>query len=516
MRFTGETLERRIVASLADAPTPSPQVEAAEPAPVDVSVLYSIPDDSRFVRDAYQLILGRPCDITGFVNCRERLATHVPRSAVLQHLVISEEARRGGRKFTGVWCGPGCADNAEDGLFEKLGAAYRRVLARANQSLRHHHVLEYKIDYLLQELETRTESISAAHQAALGALSGKLDAYAGDLRAQQDALKGRLVDAEMLLANKLNACAASADTRLAEASGEIRQETEDLRERQRASAAQLESVAATLHAEVEAVRTRIRPSVVHAGDGVVATEVDGFILGLPAKEWRLAAYHAFRGVLEPGLVLLFRKLVQPGMVVVDAGANIGIYTLYAARLAGERGKVYSFEPTPKTFQILKDNVQVNGFLESGVVVLDRAALSNRCGVAQLAVYAADGGHNTLFPGAEAGGTVEVPTITVDKALSGEARVDVVKIDVEGAEPRVLAGMQTVIKRNPHLRILMEFAPVHLKRAAVDPAAFLDQLAAAGWVMERVDDVTGELRPAERQELVGCFSANLSLRREAAA
>src|SRR5579863_2330196 len=109
-----------------------------------------------------------------------------------------------------------------------------------------------------------------------------------------------------------------------------------------------------------AIRASIKPPVVGGGDNVVACEVDGLILGVPGEEWRMAAYYAFRGTMEPGPTRLFKEMVKPGMVVVDIGANIGIYTLEAARLMAPTGRVYSFEPAPRVFGILKDNIQVNG------------------------------------------------------------------------------------------------------------------------------------------------------------
>ncbi len=226
----------------------------------------------------------------------------------------------------------------------------------------------------------------------------------------------------------------------------------------------------------------------------------------------MAAHHAFRGVLEPGLIRLFRRLLGPGMVVVNAGANIGIYTLHAARVVGQAGRVYSFEPTPRTFGILRDNVQVNGLLETGIVILQQVALSDRSGAAKLAIYDNDCGHNTLFSGEGVSDTVEVRTTTLDEALAGERRVDIVKIDVEGAEPLLLRGMTGVLERNPEIRLLMEFAPQHLTRAGCDPAMFLKDLEKDGWLIERVDDLTGDLSPAIPIELLRCFSANLSLRR----
>ena len=84
----------------------------------------------------------------------------------------------------------------------------------------------------------------------------------------------------------------------------------------------------------------VYPPVLLGGhNDVLATEVDGLIIGVPSAEWRVAAYLAFRGVLEPGLTALFKQMVRPGMVVVDVGANIGIYTLLGARLLQGHGKV---------------------------------------------------------------------------------------------------------------------------------------------------------------------------------
>ena len=158
----------------------------------------------------------------------------------------------------------------------------------------------------------------------------------------------------------------------------------------------------------------VKPPVVCAGDNVVACEVDGFILGVPGEEWRMAAYFAFRGVMEPGVVALFKKLVKPGMVVVDVGANVGIYTLEAARLTGVEGKVYSFEPSPRIYAILKDNIQVNGFLEHGLTCARDVAVSDRAGISNFYVHPDNSGHSTLFRDEGAHEQIDVQTISLTK------------------------------------------------------------------------------------------------------
>ncbi|MGE5645391.1 MAG: FkbM family methyltransferase [Acidobacteriota bacterium] len=260
-----------------------------------------------------------------------------------------------------------------------------------------------------------------------------------------------------------------------------------------------------------AERLEPRPRAIAAGD-IVATEIEGFILGIPASEWRMAAYYTFRGHLEPGLVRYLERTVAPGAVFVDAGANIGIVTLVAARLAGPRGKVYSFEPAPHTFAILKDNIQVNGFLESGRIDFRELALADRTGEAPFFVYAADSGHNTLFAGGGPADRIQVKTAALDDVLAPGTRVDAIKIDAEGAEPLIWRGMRRVLADNPDVTVILEFDPGHLARAGSGAAAFLDEIEEAGFAVSRIEEPSGELRPAPREALLAGGTVNLVARR----
>jgi FkbM family methyltransferase len=260
------------------------------------------------------------------------------------------------------------------------------------------------------------------------------------------------------------------------------------------------------------MEARLRAPLVSAGDDILVTSVEGFILALPAREWRLAAYLAFHGPLEPGVTKFFRSLIKPGMVVVDVGAHFGWYTLQAARQLAGRGKIHSFEPTPHTFALLRQNIQVNGFLETGVVELHEAAIAERSGMASFAMYAEDSTHNTLFPGGDCVQMIEVRALSLDEALENEPQVDVVKIDAEGAEPLILRGLRKILERNSHVRILMEFAPGNLRRAGFSAEAFADEIGALGLVAARIDDLTGDVHPVGRQDLTAAYSLMLLLTR----
>jgi FkbM family methyltransferase len=77
---------------------------------------------------------------------------------------------------------------------------------------------------------------------------------------------------------------------------------------------------------------------------------------------------------------LFKGIVKEGMVVVDIGANIGYYTLIAAKLVGKSGIVYVFEPMPSNYECLCKNIEVNGYTN---VVLIQKAVSNKYGIAKV-------------------------------------------------------------------------------------------------------------------------------------
>ena len=241
--------------------------------------------------------------------------------------------------------------------------------------------------------------------------------------------------------------------------------------------------------------------------------IEDFLIGVPAEEWRMEAFLRHRGWPEPGLVKVFRETVQPGMVVVDVGASFGFFTLLAARQLRGDGRIHSFEPAPSTFDLLKKNFQLNGFLESGIASFHQAAAADSDGSATLSVFADDSGHNTLFGAGDGDESVPVRTTRLDEALKGEARIDVVKIDAEGADLAVLRGMRRVIARNPNIRIFMEFAPSNLRRAGLNPPDVLAEIMSFELTTRRVVEPTGEIRLVSSRELCDAHSANLCLGRE---
>jgi FkbM family methyltransferase len=361
------------------------------------------------------------------------------------------------------------------------------------------------LDRLVQVMAADSTRLGGSLREALAGLR-ELQAATARLSTRLDDMEGRWVTLEAM-SRKLLEAQDEATRSVERGARETEQWMERITREQAASRAAAEERGIGLAEGLERVSSRLHGPAVQAA-GVVAVEVGGFIVGFPAAEWRLAAYHVFRGPMEPGLLRRFTKLIRPGMTVIDVGANVGLFSLHAARQLSGCGCVVAFEPAPDTFRLLKDNIQVNGFLETGLVRLLRQAVLDRAGAARLAVYPDDCGLNTLFPAAEPPQTVEVEAVSLDSALSGSRRVDVVKIDAEGAEPRIIRGMAGLLAGNPELRILLEFAPSLLSRAGVSPADFLTELQALGLNLAVIHDVTGDLRPVDRTALLSAFHANL--------
>jgi FkbM family methyltransferase len=194
---------------------------------------------------------------------------------------------------------------------------------------------------------------------------------------------------------------------------------------------------------------------------------DDLVIGVRRDEEVGRAIYKY-GVYEFFCAELFRTLVRPGMTVVDAGANIGQYTLFAAKRVGRAGTVLSFEPNPRTFAALQKNVAANGLED--IVRLFGSALSDvegdfplyvspqefNSGMASLRPYDAHPSPEIRALAAADPAIVTVRCRRLDDVLedTGITRIDVIKADVEGAELAVLAGGAGVID-SAHPAILFE-------------------------------------------------------------
>ena len=198
---------------------------------------------------------------------------------------------------------------------------------------------------------------------------------------------------------------------------------------------------------------------------------------------------------EQATTKLFRRLIQPGMVVVDVGANIGYFTLIAAELVGPSGTVYAFEPEPENYGLLNKNIHLNAY--SNIKPIE-TAVSNECGSTQLFLSAMDHGSHSIYDAAARGVTAThtVVTTTLDAFLEGEGwpNVDLVKIDVEGAETRVLDGMEQLCEQSSGFNLIIEYCPALIHATGAKPSDLLDKLASMNLKVQFVDEKNGVMAP----------------------
>jgi FkbM family methyltransferase len=176
---------------------------------------------------------------------------------------------------------------------------------------------------------------------------------------------------------------------------------------------------------------------------------------------------------------LFRQFVTEGMTVVDIGANIGYYTLLAAKLVGDKGKVFAFEPEPENYALLVRNIEMNGYDN---VVAVRKAVSSKTGKTALFLNREAGAHGFLPDREGVIGKTTVETVSLDEYFEDkECPIDIVKIDVEGSEVPVLMGMQGIIKANDNLRVFTElFWPKGSEKLDFSPQKYWDKLIKSGF------------------------------------
>ena len=162
-------------------------------------------------------------------------------------------------------------------------------------------------------------------------------------------------------------------------------------------------------------------------------------------EWELF----FRGYYEKWVIDAIKKIIKPGFIALDVGANIGTHALIMGKAVGESGKVLAFDPHPESAVRLKANINLNNFLNIEVLGL---ALSDKIGKMTLFSYGnelTDHGTASLYdlPRLQKKG-VEVPVSTIDAIVKEKNlnRLDFIKIDTRGSDFPIILGAKASVKK----------------------------------------------------------------------
>ena len=233
--------------------------------------------------------------------------------------------------------------------------------------------------------------------------------------------------------------------------------------------------------ELEAA-SRQQCDAVSLGNGTILCRVLGqYKMYATSSDITVTPHLCLDGYWESWVTLALCRAVQPAYACVDVGANHGYYTLIMADAAGPAGRVLAIEPNPDLADLVRLTVTLNGF-EKSVTVLERAATDIDATEVQLVIPRHRLANATICRSAEASDDVRhVQTVSLDRAVEDWPKVDLVKIDAEGAEHEIWRGMRETLARNSMITLIME---VNVGRYP-DPAAFLDEIVSAGFILREI-------------------------------
>jgi FkbM family methyltransferase len=192
----------------------------------------------------------------------------------------------------------------------------------------------------------------------------------------------------------------------------------------------------------------------------------------------------FLGSYEPTQTAWFKQCLRPGDVFIDVGASFGYYTTLGALLVGPTGTVFAFEPSPIASQVIEEMIN-DSKLQN--IVLAQMAVGKEAGSVSLFLPTTRNVHSpSILPSDPSFVPVQVPMIALDRfePLEKVSKIKLVKIDVEGYEPDVLAGMEQLVKQKRIENIVCEFNSGWLKRNSMTSAKLYERFLDFGYQVHR--------------------------------
>lgn len=209
------------------------------------------------------------------------------------------------------------------------------------------------------------------------------------------------------------------------------------------------------------------------------------------------------GVYENEEIAFFERMIEPEMVFVDVGANVGLYTALALRRMRHPGQIVCVEPDPVSATFLKQTISANqNGHQSPPVSFHQLALSDQPGDVLLYQNPENKGDNRIYSDPLCPNGISVASDTLDDLLAKEAiaEINLIKIDVQGAEAKVVAGALSVLRKSNDCIMMTEFWPYGLTNCGSNPSAYLIMLEDIGFELYTLEGKT--LRPVlDHQALI---------------
>jgi FkbM family methyltransferase len=200
---------------------------------------------------------------------------------------------------------------------------------------------------------------------------------------------------------------------------------------------------------------------------------------------------------------LEKKLIKKGDVVLVIGAYIGYFTLIFAKFVGKEGKVFAFEPEPTNFSLLEKNMEINGYKN---VVLVQKAVSNKTEKIKLYISEIGSTDHRIYDLHNSRRFIEIESIRLDDYFKDyDGKIDFIKMDIQGAEPRAVQGMSVLLNKNKNVKIATEFSPVLLKKSGIKPEEYLKSLMQHGFKLYDINEQEKKIKLANISELLETYT-----------
>lgn len=203
---------------------------------------------------------------------------------------------------------------------------------------------------------------------------------------------------------------------------------------------------------------------------VITSIHSGIKMNLDLNEFIQSHLYLF-GSYELPTIKFIKNTVKPNMTILDIGGNVGLMTLLFSKFLGNTGQVHTFEPEPRNFADLLENININQFKN---ITLNQLAVSDKD--AKLKFYLSNsinaGTHSLVYNNDLSKEFLEVTAIKADDYIrqNNIAKVDLIKIDVEGAELDVINGMDELLSRDTPI-LIVELISKHFKARGLSSVLF---------------------------------------------
>ena len=234
-----------------------------------------------------------------------------------------------------------------------------------------------------------------------------------------------------------------------------------------------------------AVAPAIRPPIYMGNNIALLCTTNYNKMFVDTRDLLIAPWLLIHGEWEPEETDLVKKLVKLGDVFVDVGANLGYYSLIAARAGASH--VYAFEAQPSTYELLGKNVIINWMTK--FITYENLAVYSHTTDLEFFVRNHYPGNSSLgfAPPDQLGKwfdtttAVKVHAVSLDDYFADKpGKIDLLKVDVEGAEPAVFEGARRTLAQNRGIKILCEWSPDQMATARQDPAHLVELWAEQGF------------------------------------